>query len=159
MAVKRKIHEKIQVILLESVRNLGKFGEEVSVRRGYARNFLIPHHKAVSATVANRASFGERRAELERLADENLAQAKQRCEALSNLKVVMKARAADEGKLYGSVGIREIAIAITQAGVAVQKSELSLPRGPIRILGEHTIAVQLHTDVIGTVNLLLEEEK
>lgn len=159
MAAKRKVHEKVQVILLEDVRNLGKLGDQVAVRRGYGRNYLMPLRKAVPATTTSIAQFAERRVELEKMAQARLAEANTRAQQLNALTVKLKARAADEGKLYGSIGVRELAMAITEAGVKVGKSEVTLPAGPIRMLGEHDVAVQLHTDVEVIIKVQIEEEK
>lgn len=137
----------MDVILLEKIGRLGGLGDKVSVKPGFARNFLVPEGKAVLATEANTAKFEARRAELEAAAAETLRAAQTRATALNELNVTIAARAADEGRLYGSLGTREIAEAITKSGKNVQKSEIRLPNGPLRDIGEHTIAVQLHSDV------------
>jgi large subunit ribosomal protein L9 len=143
----------MQVILLEKIRNLGTVGDKVSVKPGYSRNYLIPRGKAVSATPANVAKFEARRVELEKMATEVLAAAQQRATKMSNLTVTMRAKAGDEGKLFGSIGIREIIKAIQAAGHDVQKSEVALPEGAIRKIGEYPITLQLHSDVSVTINL------
>ena len=143
----------MQVILLDNVRNLGHLGELVKVKPGFARNFLIPQGKAAPATKANLEKFEERRAELEKLAAANLASAQQRADALANLTVTIAARAGDEGKLFGSLGTRDVADAVTKAGVAIEKSEVRLPEGPLRAIGEFDIAVQLHPEVSGSVKV------
>jgi large subunit ribosomal protein L9 len=149
----------MQVILLEKVRNLGALGDQVNVRSGYGRNFLIPQGKAVPATAANIQHFQEKRAELEKNAAANLAAAKARMEALQALdKVVVSAKAGDEGKLFGSVGTRDIADAVTEAGVALQKSEVLMPNGALRTVGEFEIQVQVHSDVMGVIKISIVAE-
>ncbi|MEE3108881.1 MAG: 50S ribosomal protein L9 [Pseudomonadota bacterium] len=148
----------MDVILLERVRNLGNLGDEVSVKNGYGRNFLIPQGKAVRATAANREVFESRRAELEAQAAGQLKAAEDRAAGLAELAVTIAARASDEGKLFGSVGSREIADAVTEAGQEVSKDEVLLPVGPLRSIGEFTVDLQLHSDVTAsvTVNVLPE---
>ena len=137
----------MQVILLEKVSHLGGLGSQVNVKPGHARNFLLPYGKAVSATRENIKAFEERRVKLERKAAENLAKTQKRAEALSALRPTITVKASDEGKLYGSIGVRELAIAFTEAGVKVNKSEILRPEGPIRTTGEFEIDVKLHSDV------------
>jgi large subunit ribosomal protein L9 len=148
----------MDVILLERVRNLGNLGDEVSVKNGYGRNFLIPQGKAVRATAANREVFESRRAELEAQAASQLKAAQDRAAGLAQLSVTIAARASDEGKLFGSVGSREIADAVTEAGQEVSKDEVLLPVGPLRSIGEFTVDLQLHSDVTAsvTVNVIPE---
>ena len=148
----------MDVILLERVRNLGNLGDEVSVKNGYGRNFLIPQGKAVRATAANREVFESRRAELEAQASAQLKAAQDRAAGLAELAVTIAARASDEGKLFGSVGSREIADAVTEAGQEVSKDEVLLPVGPLRSIGEFTVDLQLHSDVTAsvTVNVIPE---
>jgi large subunit ribosomal protein L9 len=148
----------MDVILLEKVGRLGQLGDKVSVKPGFARNFLIPQKKAVPATGTNLAGFEARRVELEKAALETLKAAQVRAEVLRELTVVVAARAADEGRLYGSIGTREIAEAITKAGVAVQKSEVRLPNGALRQLGEHEIMLQVHSDVSSMVKITVVAE-
>jgi large subunit ribosomal protein L9 len=143
----------MDVILLERVRNLGNLGDEVSVKNGYGRNFLIPQGKAVRATAANREVFESRRAELEAQAAAQLKAAQDRAAGLAELAVTIAARASDEGKLFGSVGSREIADAVTEAGQEVSKDEVLLPVGPLRSIGEFTVDLQLHSDVTATVTV------
>lgn len=149
----------MQVILLEKVRNLGSVGDKVNVKPGFGRNFLIPNGKAVFATEANIAKFEARRAELEAAAAEKLGQAKARAEKFQDMKIVIQARAAEEGKLFGSIGIREIAKALADKGQKVEKSEIILSEGAIRKTGEYPITLQLHSDVAVTVivNIVPEE--
>ena len=137
----------MDIILLERVSNLGDLGEEVAVKNGYARNFLIPTGRAVQATTDNRAVFEERRAELQAAANAKLTDASERAAALADQRVTIVARASDEGKLYGSVGTADIAEALSQAVLPVAKSEVRMPEGVIRSLGEHEVDIQLHADV------------
>ena len=138
----------MEVILLEKVRNLGNLGDKVMVKRGYGRNFLVPYGKAVTATKANLEHFETRRAELEKKEAEQLAAAQKRADSIKELTISVAAKVGDEGKLFGSVGTREIADAITSAGVEVCKSEVRLPNGTIRYAGEHDVALQLHSDIM-----------
>lgn len=148
----------MDVILLEKVKNLGNLGSRVTVKPGYGRNFLIPQGKAVSATPANLAAFEARRAELERQEADALAAAQSRAEQLASIAVVIAAKSGDEGKLFGSVGTRDIAKAITAAGIAVDKSEVRLPAGSLRNTGEYTVALHLHTDVNAEVSVTIVAE-
>ena len=148
----------MEVILLEKVANLGALGDKVKVKAGYGRNFLVPFGKAVPATKANVAEFEARRAELEKAAGEKLAAAQQRAEQLSEIELTITAKAGDEGKLFGSIGTRDLAESISAVGVEVAKSEIRLPAGPIRTVGEFDIALQLHTDVSATVKVFVEAE-
>ncbi|HMU87537.1 MAG TPA: 50S ribosomal protein L9 [Agitococcus sp.] len=148
----------MEVILLEKVANLGALGTKVNVKPGYGRNFLIPQGKAVPATKANLEAFEARRAELERQEAETLAAAQARAEQLATLAVVIAAKSGDEGKLFGSVGTRDIAEAVTAAGVAVNKLEVRLPNGALRNTGEYKIALQLHSDVMAEVAVTIVAE-
>lgn len=143
----------MEVILLEKVANLGSLGDKVKVKSGYGRNFLLPYGKAVAATADNLKAFEERRAELEKAAADKQATAQSRAEALEGQSFTISSKAGDEGKLFGSIGVRDIADAITAAGTEVEKSEVRLPEGPIRVTGEYEIELQLHTDVTVTVQL------
>lgn len=144
----------MQVILLETIKNLGDLGAVVDVRSGYGRNFLIPQGKALPATKDNLAEVEQRRAELEKHAAEQLAAAQERGEKLNEASVTVTSKAGDEGKLFGSVGTRDIAEAITAAtGVEVEKSEVKLPHGALRNTGEYEIDVVLHADVTVTIKL------
>jgi len=145
----------MDIILLEKVKNLGAIGDQVSVRAGYGRNFLIPQGKAVPASAENIKSFDARRADLEKAAGEKLAAAQARLAKLEALSVEIRSVAGDEGKLYGSIGTRDIADAVTAAGVELSKGEVSLPEGTIRYAGEYEISVQLHADVSGVVKLVV----
>ena len=144
----------MRVILLEKIGKLGNLGDQVNVRAGYGRNFLIPYGKAVPATEANIASFEARRAELEANAAARKAEAQARADRLTGLgTITIGANAGDEGKLFGSIGTRDIADAITAAGVDVCKSEVRLPNGALRETGEYDIDVQVHSDVTASVKL------
>ncbi|MFM4939132.1 50S ribosomal protein L9 [Aeromonas enteropelogenes] len=143
----------MQVILLDKIAKLGGLGDQVSVKAGYARNYLIPQGKAVMATKANIEAFGARRADLEAKLAANKAAAEERAAKLGELAaVVIASKAGDEGKLFGSIGTRDVAEAITAAGVAVAKSEVRMGN-VLRNTGEYEVAVQLHADVKATVQL------
>jgi large subunit ribosomal protein L9 len=149
----------MEVILLENIGNLGVLGDKVDVKPGYGRNFLIPQGKAVPATVDNVAKFEARRAELEAAAAETLSAAQARADALAALAAVeIAATAGEEGKLFGSVGTRDIAEALTAAGCEVDKAEVRLPEGAIRELGEFEIMIQLHAEVSTTVAIQIIAE-
>lgn len=149
----------MDVILLENIGNLGGLGDQVSVKAGYGRNYLIPQGKAVPATPANVAEFEARRAEFERAAAEVLTASQTRAQALAALEVItIGANAGEEGKLFGSVGTRDIAAAVTAAGCPVDKSEIRLPEGALRETGEYRIAVQLHPEVTGELTLAVVPE-
>ncbi|MDH5785794.1 MAG: 50S ribosomal protein L9 [Chromatiales bacterium] len=149
----------MEVILLEKVRNLGNLGEQIKVKAGYGRNFLIPQGKAVMATKENIARFEERRAELEAKSAEQFSVAEGRAAKLAALGMItITANAGDEGKLFGSVGAGDIADAITAAGVEVAKSEVKMPEGAIRHTGEFELMIQLHTDVTQNVNVTVVAE-
>ena len=143
----------MNVILLERLGNLGDLGDEVNVKNGFARNFLIPQGKAVRATKANREVFEERRVELERAANEHLGAAQARAEKLEELEITYVAKAGEEGKLYGSVGTKDIADLVTEQAIEVSKSEIRLPEGVIRTTGEFEVDVQLHSDVTVSIKL------
>ncbi|KEA65481.1 LSU ribosomal protein L9p [Marinobacterium lacunae] len=148
----------MEVILLESIGKLGKLGDKVSVKGGFGRNYLVPQGKAVPATGDNVARFEERRAELEKAAADKLAAAQARAEQLNDLELSVVAKAGDEGKLFGSIGTRDIADAISGAGIAVEKSEVRLPAGVIRTIGEFDITVQLHPEVSAHLKLIVVAE-
>ena len=138
----------MEVILLENVGNLGALGDKVDVKPGYGRNFLIPQGKAVPATEDNVAQFEARRAELEAAAIASLEAAQERAAAVEGLEAIsIAATAGEEGKLFGSVGTRDIADAITAAGVSIDKAEVRLPEGVIRELGDYEVMLQLHGNV------------
>lgn len=144
----------MNVILLEGLGKLGELGDEVAVKGGFARNFLIPQGKAVRASEANRKLFEERRAELERAASDRMTQAKGRAAQIEGQTLSMMVKAGDEGKLYGSIGTQDIADALTAKVAPIERSEVRLPEGAIRQLGEYEVDIQLHQDV--TVQIQLE---
>lgn len=148
----------MHVILLEKIGNLGDLGDEVSVKSGFARNFLIPQGKAVRATAENRGVFEERRAELERVAGEQLGDAESRAAQLTDAAVTIAVRAGEEGKLYGSVGTQDIVDALARDGHQVEKREVRMPEGVIRLIGEYDVDLQLHSDVTVTVHVSVVEE-
>jgi large subunit ribosomal protein L9 len=143
----------MEVILLDKVGRLGAIGDKVTVKSGYGRNYLLPQGKAVSATAKNIADFQERRAGLEATAAAKIAEATARAEKLAELTVTIAANAGDEGRLFGSIGTRDIADAISAAGVTVAKSEVRLPQGVLRETGAYDIDVQLHAEVVQSVKL------
>lgn len=148
----------MEVILLEKVENLGNLGDRVNVRPGYGRNFLIPSGKATPATEEHIKAFEERRAELEKVAGDQLTAAGARREQLADMTVTIKAKAGDEGKLFGSVGTGDIAAAVCAAGVTIERHEVRLPEGAFRQIGEYAVTVHLHSDVSTDITLLIEAE-
>ncbi|MBN1378885.1 MAG: 50S ribosomal protein L9 [Gammaproteobacteria bacterium] len=149
----------MEVILLDKVTNLGTLGDKVKVKNGYARNFLIPSGKAKPATAENIKEFEAIRAELEKKASDATAAAmsrKERIEALGSLTI--KAKAGTEGKLFGSVGTFDIAEASKAAGIEIEKSEVRLPLGNLRELGEHEVSIHLHGEVDASIKIIIEEE-
>lgn len=149
----------MEVILLTKVENLGNLGDKVKVKPGYGRNYLIPQGKAKPATPANVAEFEARRAELEKAAAEALANAEARKAKLEGVSVTIASKAGTEGKLFGSVGTVDIAEAFTAAGMEVERKEVRMPEGPIRVAGEHEVELHLHSDVNVSVkvNVVAEE--
>ncbi|HWK53779.1 MAG TPA: 50S ribosomal protein L9 [Hyphomicrobiales bacterium] len=145
----------MEVILLEKVGRMGNVGDKVSVRAGYARNFLFPYSKAIPANKENLADFEARKAELLRIAAEKQAQAQARADKLSGLAITIEANSGEEGKLFGSVGTRDIAEAITAAGQAVEKSEVLLPDGALRETGEYDVDLSLGSEVITSIKLTI----
>jgi len=148
----------MEVILLETIAKLGDLGEKVNVKSGYGRNFLIPQRKAVPATAENLEVFEARRAELEKLAGEKLVDAQARAETINALSVSIETKAGEEGKLFGSVTVRDIAEAAEAKGVSLEKSEIRMPEGPIRELGEFDIDVHLHPEVDAVLKLSVVPE-
>jgi large subunit ribosomal protein L9 len=148
----------MEVILLEGVANLGELGDKVTVKAGYGRNFLIPQHKAVPATKQNIVDFEARRAELQKAADEKIAIAKARAEKISALDITLTTKAGDEGKLFGSITVRDIADAAESRGVEIEKNEIQMPDGPLRQWGEFELAIQLHTEVTATLKVVVIAE-
>lgn len=148
----------MDVILLQKVDNLGTLGDKVSVKSGYARNFLLPTGRAVLANGANLAAFEARRAELEKEAAEALAAAEARKTQIENLTLTVTCKAGDEGRLFGSVGTPDISHAAHDAGVPIEKREVRLPSGPFRVAGEYGVDIHLHTDVNATLKLVIVPE-
>ncbi len=149
----------MEVILLENISNLGTLGDKVDVKAGFGRNYLIPQGKAVPATDDAIAQFEARRAELEAAAAEALAAAEARAAAIDALETItIAANAGEEGKLFGSIGTRDIADAVTAAGVEIDKAEVRLPEGALRDLGEYEINIQVHGDVMGVIALAVIAE-
>lgn len=144
----------MQVILLDKVVNLGSLGDQVNVKSGYARNYLVPQGKAVPATKKNVEFFEARRAELEATLATALAAAEARATKINELvSVTITSKAGDEGKLFGSIGTRDIAEAVTAAGVKVARSEVRLPDGVLRTTGEHEVSFQVHGEVFAKLNV------
>jgi large subunit ribosomal protein L9 len=137
----------MDVILLTKVANLGNIGDRVKVKSGYGRNFLLPKGKATLATPDNVKKFEARRAELEKIARDQLADAEKRAGALKEFKLEITAKAGTEGKLFGSIGTADIAEAMTARGHKLARAEVRLPTGPLRTVGEHLVALHLHTDI------------
>ncbi len=148
----------MEVILLEKIGKLGVLGDKVAVKSGYGRNYLIPYGKAVPATATNVAEFETRRAELEKVAAEKLKAAQARADQLNDKEITISSKSGDEGKLFGSIGVRDVADAITAAGVEVNKSEVRLPEGPLRAVGEYDITIHVHSDVNAIVKLSVVAE-
>jgi len=146
----------MQVILLQKVDNVGGIGDLVRVKSGYARNYLIPQGKATLATPANIAKFESRRAELEAQAAAELAAAHARAKKLEGLVLKIEMQAGAEGKLFGSVGTVDIAEEIGKRGIEIERSEIRLPDGPLRVVGEHQIELHLHADVNVGLTVIVE---
>ena len=143
----------MEVILLERIAGLGGLGERVDVKPGYARNYLVPQGRALPATERNVARFEERRADLERQAQDEVVRAERRREDLAALELVITRRAGGEGRLFGSVGIIDVAEAATDAGVEVRRNEVRMPDGPIRQTGRYEVSVRVHPDVEAAVRV------
>jgi large subunit ribosomal protein L9 len=149
----------MELILLEKVRNLGNLGDKVKVKPGYGRNYLLPQGKAVRVNAENLAAFEARRAEYEAKANNLLTDAESRKAKLSDVTVTISANASPEGKLYGSVGPREIADALQASGHDIHKNEVIQGEGPIRHIGEYDVVISLHADVQGSVKVIVVGEK
>jgi large subunit ribosomal protein L9 len=149
----------MEVILLQKVANLGNMGDKVKVKAGYGRNYLLPQGKATLATADNVAKFEARRAELEKKEREELSGAQSRAAKLEGFKLSITAKAGNEGKLFGSIGTSDIAEGIKKAGHAIERSEVRLPHGPIRQAGEHVVHLQLHTDVLVEMTVIVTPEE
>ena len=148
----------MELILLEKVLKLGDLGDKVSVKPGYGRNFLVPLGKAVPATAKNIAEFEARRDELEATAQVKLGSAQSRGESFTDVEITLSANASEEGKLYGSIGPREIAEAVTSLGHEISKSEVIMGDGPIRHTGEHEVVLHLHADVETRIKVTVNPE-
>jgi large subunit ribosomal protein L9 len=149
----------MEIILLQKVANLGNIGDRVKVKSGYARNFLLPKGKATLATPENIAKFEAQRAELERKAQAELESAQARAKKLEGFKLTLTAKAGGEGKLFGSIGTADIADGIKRAGHDIERSEVRLPNGPIRVAGEHVVQLHLHTDVTVDLSVVVVGEE
>lgn len=149
----------MEIILLQKVANLGNIGDRVKVKSGYGRNFLLPKGKATLATPDNIAKFEARRAEFEKTARAELEQAQGRAKKLEGFKLTLTAKAGGEGKLFGSIGTSDVADALKKAGHEIERSEVRLPNGPIRLAGEHVVQLHLHTDVTVDVPVVIVGEE
>jgi len=149
----------MEIILLENVANLGGLGDRVNVKPGYGRNYLVPQGKAVPATAINIAEFESRRAELQKEADAQRHAAETRAAKINALSIRILANAGEEGKLFGCVTVRDIADEATAAGVEIDRSEVRLPSGPLREVGEYQVEVYLHPEVSAHVNVAVEAEE
>ncbi len=149
----------MEIILLEKVDNVGGIGDKVRVKSGYARNYLIPQGKATLATPANLAKFEARRAELEAKAAAELGTAQARAKKLEGLTLKIAMQAGSEGKLFGSVGTVDIAEEIGKRGIEVERSEVRLPDGPLRVAGDHLVQLHLHADVDVELKVVIEAEE
>ena len=149
----------MQVILMEKVANLGNLGDVVKVKDGFARNYLIPHGKAKRATPENIKHFEGRRAELERAQNETLAKAQERAEKLNNLKIEITQKAGVDGRLFGSVTNYDIVEALEKQGHEVERSQVRMPQGPLKQVGEFPLQVALHTDVTATITVAVIGEQ
>ena len=149
----------MEVILLERIKKLGDLGDTVKIRPGYARNYLLPQGKALPATDANREVFEARKAELIKQSQDSLNAAKARAETFAGVTVTIEALSADQGKLYGSITPADVARAAEEQGLSLQKSEVEMPEGPIRMAGEFELPVRLHTEVSTTLKLVVVQAK
>ncbi|WMY95701.1 MAG: 50S ribosomal protein L9 [Arsenophonus sp.] len=144
----------MQIILLDKVDNLGKLGDTVNVKAGYARNYLIPYGKAVPATKKNISFFKMRCAEIQAKLEKNLSIAKKRAEKINELKIItIASKAGNEGKLFGSISGRDIAEVVTEKGVTITKNEVCLPDGVLRTVGQHEVILKFHNDVLVKLNI------
>ena len=148
----------MEIILMEKVVNLGQLGDIVKVKDGYARNFLIPQGKAKRATAANRAAFEAKRADLERHQADALGRAQARAQQLEGLSLAISQKAGVDGRLFGSVTTADIVDALKAQGIEAAKTEVRLPNGPLKTVGEHQVTLSLHTDVVATLTVLVSGE-
>ena len=149
----------MEIILLQKVDNLGDLGDQVTVKSGYGRNFLIPSGRAVAATPENVKAFEARRAELEKEAAAKLAAAEQRKQVLDGMAVSISCKAGDEGRLFGSIGTADIAKAVVETGTELAKKEVLLPNGAFRVAGEYEVNLRLHADVDAILKLTIVPEE
>ena len=149
----------MQVILLEKIAKLGELGQQVHVKPGYGRNFLIPSGKAVPATAGNIEKFETQRAELEKAQEQVLTVAQARAEKLNNLTITLLRKTVSEDRLFGSVGVNDIATAVTEAGLEVTRHEVRLPDGPFRTLGEYVVELHLYADINARITLIVAAEQ
>jgi large subunit ribosomal protein L9 len=149
----------MEIILLQKVANLGNIGDRVKVKSGFGRNFLLPQGKATLATPTNVAKFEERRHELEKAARDHLTSAEERSAALKDFKLTVHAKAGTEGKLFGSIGTADIAEALQREKFNITRSEVRLPGGPLRMIGEHTVNLHLHADVDVALPVIIVAEE
>ncbi len=149
----------MQVILLEKIGRLGELGQQVNVKPGYGRNYLIPKGKAAPATPENIEKFEARRAELEKAMADDFARAQQRAEKLNELEVVLNRQVVSDDRLYGSVGVNEITTAVAEAGHDISKHEVKLPDGPFKSVGEYEVELHLHADVNARIKLIVAAEQ
>jgi large subunit ribosomal protein L9 len=148
----------MQIIMMEKVANLGELGDVVKVKDGFARNYLIPQGKAKRATPANLKEFETRRAEFEKKANEQLTGSQERANKLEGMKVEITQKAGVDGRLFGSVTNSDIAESVSKQGIAVKKAEVRMPTGPIKHIGEFPIVIQLHTDVLANITVVVVPE-
>lgn len=148
----------MEVILLDKIGKLGALGDKVTVKPGYGRNYLVPYGLAVPATKDNVEAFEAQRAELEAQVAERKREAEARAEQLNDIELSLVAKAGDEGKLFGSIGPRDLADALAHAGIDVAKSEVRMPEGPIRATGEYDIQLHLHAEVDATIRIVVVAE-
>ncbi|MDI4637064.1 MULTISPECIES: 50S ribosomal protein L9 [Halomonadaceae] len=148
----------MEVILLDNIGKLGGLGDKVTVKPGYGRNYLMPYGLAVPATKENLEAFQAQRAELEAQAAERKAEAEARAAQLAEIELSLVAKSGEDGKLFGSIGPRDLAEAIAQAGIDLAKSEVRMPEGPLRRTGEYDIDLQLHAEVASSVRVVIVAE-
>ena len=148
----------MKVILLEKIHNFGNLGDTVNVKAGFGRNYLIPYGKAVAATPDNLAKFEGRRSELEKIARDKLSASEKRAENFKDVKLLIKAQSQEEGRLFGSVGVREIVEALSAQGLAVERKEVILHSGTIHEVGEFDVILMFHGDVAVNIKVVIEAE-
>lgn len=149
----------MQIILMDTVVNLGKLGDVVKVKDGYARNFLIPTRRARRATQANMDAFAVQKAELERVAAEKLAEAQARAAKLEGCSVTVSQKAGVDGRLFGSISSSDIADALVKQGLEVVKNEVRMPEGPLKAIGEFPVVLGLHHDVVANITVVVVGEQ